>query len=71
MNSQTKTNKLVIKSSPKTKRKINNGSLKNGRFGNRVFSYMYGRSYAEKVDLTFIFQVNGKEYVYSKMTDTK
>ena len=53
MNSQTKTNKLVIKSSPKNEK----GKLImvhwNGRFGNRVFSYMYGRSYAEKGGLDF------------------
>lgn len=50
---KTKPNNIVIKSSPKKEK----GKLImvhwNGRFGNRVFSYMYGRSYAKKGGLDF------------------
>jgi len=56
------TKKVVVSTSNETERKMNDDKIAmvhwNGRFGNRVFSYMFGKHYANKHNLQFYLPSN-------------
>jgi hypothetical protein len=56
------TKKVVVSTSNETEHKMNDDKIAmvhwNGRFGNRVFSYMFGKHYANKHNLQFYLPSN-------------